>query len=114
MRTQNTTNEGTIKEFNNGNINVKFDLLADARRNCSDIEILNWLFDSVDCYLIGDQFCLSNYDCGVTVYNSYSDLCYVLSFSALDRAFKTGATMKLYAHKPETWEREEIDRFFTC
>ena len=102
---------GSLKEFNNGNINIKFDLKM-LYKNESDIVQLLWLLDDFDTYNIGDEFCLSNYDMGCLLYNCYSDLTYILSFSELSDAFKTGKTLKLYARKPDEYDRQEIERYF--
>ena len=70
----------------------------------SDIKI----FNNIDCYFIGDTYCLSNYDTGHTVYNAYSDLVYIFAWSDLEK-LKAGYTVKLYARKPEKEDREIIE-----
>ena len=102
---------GTIKEFSNGNINIKFDP-SGVYKNESDIINLLWLVDSCDIYDIGEQYCLSNYDLGLTLYNLHSDKCYILSFTELAEKFNNGKTLKLYAHTPDNYEREEINARF--
>lgn len=111
MKRENTTNIGTVKQFNNGNINVKFDLNG-VYKDESDIVNLLWLFDSIDTYNIGDEFCLSNYDMGCMLYDCYSDLVFIVSFTELQNAFKTGKTLKLYARKPDNYDREAINAEF--
>ena len=101
---------GSIKEFKNGNINIKFNI-NDVYKDESDIVNLLWLVDDKDIYNIGDEYCLSNYDMGCTLYNIRLDKVYILSFSQLADCFKTGKTLKLYAHKPDSYDREEINNF---
>ncbi len=108
------TNEN-IKEFNNGNINIKLDngLIEDIKvGHVSVIEILSSVLDSLDCYLIGEEFCISNFDMGVLVYNVYSDKVYILSFGDIEDKLLKGQTMKLYARIPDDEDRNEINRYF--
>lgn len=116
MRRENYTNHGHIKEFKNGNINVTFsrdaiNKIFENGGHLSDIEILSWLLDSIDCDFIGDEFCLSNFDMGTMIYNCYSDLIYIISFSDIDNILKQGKTLKLYAKTPDDDDREEIERW---
>jgi len=104
-----------IKEFKNGNINIKFnaDILEDIKSgHTSIIEVLAYTLDSLDCYIIGEEFCLSNYDMGVLVYNLYSDKIYILSFGDVYNKLSDGQTIKLYAADPTEDEREEIEKYF--
>ena len=111
MKRTNNSRLGSIKEFNNGNINVKFDLQG-VYKNESDVVNLLWLLDDFDTYNIGDEYCLSNYDMGLTLYNLYSDKCYIVSFTELSGRFQNGKTLRLYAHDPDEWERDEIKKHF--
>ena len=115
MKRDNYINEGTITEYKNGNINIK--LSSDAIKDInigrySDIECLSWLLDSIDCTFIGDEFCLSNFDMGAMIYNYYSDLCYIISFSDIESVLKAGKTLKLYGYKPSEDDREQIEKNF--
>lgn len=102
--------DATTKEFKNGNINITF--TGDNDGSISDIELLNDALFWKDCYFIGEQYCLSNYDMGVTVYNCRRDLVYILSFSALDAAYNNNKTLKLYASVPDETDRELIDAWY--
>ena len=108
-----TTNDriGRAIQFENGNINVKFDL-SGIYKNESDVINLLWLLESLDIDFIGEQYCLSNYDMGITLYSYYTDQCFVVSFSELAACFESGKTMKLYAHTPDEYDREEIEKRF--
>lgn len=103
---ENYTNEGYIKEFNNHNINLR---ITNDQTNISDIEKLSFLLDSLDCYFIGEEFCLSNYDMGIMIYNSYSDKCYIIAFSEIEKAQEK--TIKLHAFEPGEEERAAINEF---
>lgn len=103
---------GTIKEFKNGNMNIHFDI-QDVYKNESDVVNLLWLIDSHDTYNIGDEYCLSNYDMGMTLYNCRIDRVYIVSFTELAESFRTGKTLKLFAHIPDDYDRELIDQFFS-
>ena len=103
---------GTIKEFKNGNMNIHFDI-QDVYQDESDIVNLLWLIDSHDTYNIGDEYCLSNYDMGMTLYNVRTDKIFIVSFSELSESFKTGKTLKLYARIPDKYDRELIDQFYS-
>jgi hypothetical protein len=108
----NYTNEGYIKEFNNHNINIRFmpDAIANIRGGrWSDIEVLSWLLDTIDCYLIGEEFCLSNYDMGAQIYNAYSDKVYIISFGDINARLMEGYTLKLYASNPTEDDLEKIN-----
>ena len=109
MKRKHNCNEGIITEYKNGNITIKF--YPENVSNDQILELSELLFWN-DCYIIGDQFCLSNYDAGCLIYNTYSDLCYILSFSQLENAYKTGKTMRLYARVPDEYDRETIENYF--
>ena len=99
--------------FKNGNINIRFskETINDIKANkFSDIECLSFALDNVDCYFVGEQFCLSNYDMGVLIYSVYSDKAFILAFSEMDKLIQ-GKTLKLYAHKPNIEEREQIQYY---
>ena len=112
MKRQNILNEGIIKEFCNNNINIHFDLEYIKESHCSDIENLSFILDSLDCYIIGEEYCLSNYDMGCTIYNVYSDKVYILSFTALNEAYNTGKTLKLFANTPDSYDHEIIESWY--
>lgn len=112
MKRENNTNDGIIKEFENGNINIKLSVDAIADINAgkySDIEVISWLLNDLDCYFIGEEFCLSNFDMGVSIYNYYSDLVYILAFSDIINKLMQNKTLKLYAATPTADDRALID-----
>lgn len=97
-----------IKEFINGNINLRFDrnMIEEAQKD--DVLTLASLLETLDCYFIGETYSLSNYETGHTIYNAYSDLMYVFAWNALEE-LKQGKTVKLYARKPGETDREILE-----
>ena len=98
-----------IKEFKNGNLVIKFAPDEMEKLNAgrvSEIELLSWALDSLDCYIIGEEFCLSNYDMGCQVYNLQLDRLYIVSFTDIETKLKQGKSLKLYAYKPDSYDRE--------
>ncbi len=95
------------KEYKNGNITVKLDKTAieDMKKDETLIisDILSWL----DCYFIGETYCLNNWETGHTLYNVYSDLVYIFPWRYLE-TLKAGKTVRLYARKPDENDRETI------
>ena len=53
---------------------------------------------------------MSNYTTGATIYNAYSDLCYIIDFSDIETVLMSGRYLKLYARKPDENDRETIER----
>ena len=103
-----------VKEFKNGNINIRFTAEEISEINndktLSGSVYLMWALDSADCCLIGETFCLSNFAMGHTIYNMYSDVCYTLDLSDIDAVLMQGKTLKLYARKPDPEDREMIEQ----
>ena len=97
------------KEYKNGNIIIKYDrdMIAESKRD--SILTLSSLLDMIDCYFIGETYCLGNYETGHTVYNVYSDLVYVFAWSELE-ALEAGKAVRLFARKPDETDRELIER----
>ena len=95
--------------FKNGNLNIRFspEEIANIKAGKhSDIEILSWKLDSFDTYFIGEQYCLSNYEIGCTLYSCYSDSVFLLNFSDIDKYLMNGKMLKLYAMRPTQDDRE--------
>lgn len=100
------------KRFKNGNLNIRFS--PDEIQNIkvgdySSIELLSWKLDSFDTYFIGDEYSLSNYTMGCTLYSCYVDKVYILDFSDIDSVLMAGDTLKLYATEPTPEDREQIE-----
>ena len=96
------------KEYKNGNIIIKYDrdMIAESKRD--SLLTLSSVLDGIDCYFIGETYCLGNYETGHTVYNAYSDLVYVFAWSELE-ALEAGKAVKLFARKPDETDRELIE-----
>ena len=97
------------KEYKNGNIIIKYDrdMIAESKRD--SLLTLSSVLDEIDCYFIGETYCLGNYETGHTVYNSYSDLIYVFAWSDIE-SLESGKTIRLFARKPDETDRELIER----
>lgn len=98
--------------FNNDNIHIKLsrESLDDYRQGkFSDIELISFALEDVDTYIIGEQYCLSNWDMGCTLYNCNRDKVYILSFKALEEVLMQGKTLILKAHTPDETDREIIE-----
>jgi len=109
MLRENYNNVGLIKEYKNGNIAIKLYLDNIEEFEKDEVLEISELFSQLDCYFIGESYCLSNYAMGHTVYNIYSDLVYIFPWPALED-LKAGKTIKLYASKPDEIDREWIKR----
>ena len=109
MLRENYNNDGIIKEYKNGNITIKYykEGIQESKRD--SLLALSSLLDMIDCYFIGETYCLSNYETGHTIYNAYSDLIYVFAWSGLE-ALESGKAVKLFARKPDETDRELIER----
>ena len=96
------------KEYKNGNIIIKYDrdMIAESKRD--SLLTLSSVLDEIDCYFIGETYCLNNYETGHTIYNAYSDLVYIFAWSELE-ALEAGKAIKLFARKPDETDRELIE-----
>ena len=96
-----------IKEFKNGNLHIKYST------DHNEWEMLSGILERLDCYVVGEEFCLGNYDMGCMIYNAYSDLVYIFRFGDFEK-LEEGKTIILYARKPDSEEREEIEKEFSA
>lgn len=96
------------KEYKNGNITIKYDrdMISESKRD--SLLTLSSVLSEIDCSFIGETYCLSNYETGHTIYNSYSDLVYIFAWSELEN-LGAGKTIKLFARKPVETDRELIE-----
>lgn len=108
MLRENYNNDGIIKEYENGNITIKYykEGIQESKRD--PILTLSSLLDMIDCYFIGETYCLSNYETGHTIYNIYSDLVYIFAWSEVE-TLEVGKAVKLFARKPDETDRELIE-----
>ena len=103
-------NSAFAKEFKNGNISIKYDANTIKEAQKDELLTLSEILNSIDCYFVGETFCLSNYATGHLIYNLYSDLVYVFNWQWL-KTLKQGKTIKLYVCKPDDDDREIIKEF---
>ncbi len=102
------TDNYKAKRFKNGNINIRFspdDIDLIKMGKVSDIEVLCWKLEDVDCYFIGESYCTSSYTTGATVYDSYNDNIFRLEFRGIDDLMQ-GKAIKLYALVADDVDRE--------
>ena len=109
MLRENYNNDGIIKEYKNGNITIKYykDGIRESKRD--SLLTLSSLLDIIDCYFIGEAYCLGNYAMGHTIYNCHSDLCYIFAWNDIE-TLEQGKTLKLYARKPNETDKEILEK----
>ena len=99
------------KLYKNNNLDVQFsqDEIAKIKDGrYTPLEMLESIIEWSGCYLIGEIFCISNYDCGVDIYNLNRDVIYTLRMSDIDRVLLKGKTLKLYAREVNEYERQTL------
>ena len=113
MLRENYNNEALVREYKNGNLLIRY--YPEGREFAARDEILalSEALDLVDCYFIGDTYCLSNWETGHTIYNAYSDLVYIFAWSDLEK-LAAGRAVRLYARRPDETDREIISREWGC
>ena len=96
-----------IMELTNNDLVIKYDhdTIKEAKKDemLTFSDVLFWM----DTDIIGDEFCLSNYEMGIQLYNGYSDKCYIVTFTDLER-IKTGEEVTLTAYDPDEDDRVAI------
>ena len=102
-----------LKEFKNGNLNIKFsaEMLEEIKKN-THVDSMSTLSDLLfwnDCYIVGDSFCISNYAMAISIYNNYLDVLYTLNLSDLENKLIAGKTLKLYAQKVSSDDRNMLE-----
>lgn len=100
-----------IKEFKNGNLSIRFPAEEMERLKegiISAIEVISWTLDELDCYFVGEEFCLGNYAMGAMIHNCHSDLIYIINFNDIYDVLEKGHWLRLYAKKPDTDDKEVI------
>ena len=103
-----------IKEFGNGNLSIRFPAeCLDQVKNgvVSAIEVLSWTLDELDCYFVGNEFCLGNDAMGTMIYNCHSDFVYIINFNDIEKVLAAGRWLRLYARTPDEDDRKIIDEW---
>ena len=99
-----------VERYKNGNIHIRFepDEIEDINAGrYSEIELLFDRLFWVGTYEIGEPGCAGNYDMYITLYSYYSDKCYMILYSEIDK-LKEGKTIILRAFEPDAETREMI------
>ena len=109
MKRENYNNDGIIREYGNGNITIKYfpDGIQTSKKD--SVLTLSSLLDMIDCYFIGETYNLSNWACGHTIYNAYSDLVYIFNWDDISE-LENGKTVRLYARKPDETDKEILEK----
>lgn len=96
---------GKCRQFKNGNINLRIpkEDLEDFKKD--QVLYLSELLSWNNCEFIGETYCLNNFETGHTIYNWYTDRCYIFAWSDLEKLAE-GKSVKLYARVPVEYERE--------
>lgn len=103
-----------IKEFKNGNLSIRFpaEYREKLKKNIvSAIEVLSWTLDELDCYFVGEEFCLGNDAMGAMIYNYYSDLVYIINFNDIENVLAAGHWLRLVARTPDEEDRKIINEW---
>lgn len=109
-------NDGIV-EFKNNNLNIHLDADQIARINNSEnpageyFWIIAQILDGLDCYFVGEAYCLGNFAMGATIYNLHSNVCYTLNFADVGKTLLKRKTLKLYARRPDEDDMEKIEAF---
>ena len=90
-----------------GVITIEYDADGIEMANKDEIYMFFNSVEMLDCYLVGEQYCMSNYDMAFDMYNNYTDLIYQVPFSKLEE-LKQGEKIELWGHTPDDVEREMI------
>ena len=109
MLRENYNNGGIIREYKNGNITIRYYKEGIEESKKDNILLLSSLLDMIDCSFIGETYCLSNWATGHTIYNAYSNLVYVFSWSEIEE-LERGKTIRLYARKPNETDKEILEK----
>lgn len=103
-----------IKRFKNGNMHIHLtkDTIEDIKADKHETPLIRilWMLEDEDCSLIGEQFCLSNYDMGVRLYSWYYGKCYTLAMGADVEDIMEGRTVILKAETPNEYDMEDLRR----
>ncbi len=113
MLRENYDTEARVREFKNGNLSIRYYREGREFAARDAVLALSEALDLVDCYLIGETYCISNWETGHTVYNAYSDLVYIFAWSDLEK-LAAGRAVRLYARRPDEADREIISREWGC
>lgn len=107
MLRENYNNDGIVKEYKNGNLTIRY--YEDGKKSSDEVLTISELLWSIDCYFIGETYCLNNWETGNTIYNCYSDKVYIFPWAALAE-LQAGKTIRLYARQPDETDREIISQ----
>ena len=104
------TNIGVIREYKNGNIDVRLNsdvsMLHPNDRNT--MTRIQRLLDCLDCYVIGEY---EGFETEYTVYNAHSDTIGLLTAFDERKLAEGNRTVKIYMHEITGDEWEQVRQF---
>lgn len=68
------------------------------------------MLEELDCYFVGEEFCLSNYTTGAMIYNCYADLIYIINPGDIESVLAVGCWLRLYVKTPDLDDRKIIEK----
>ena len=95
-------------EYKNRDLKIRYDpdTIEDSKQD--SVLTISSVLDEIDCYFIGETYCLGNFYTGHTVYNAHSDLVYVFPWHYLEY-LEAGRPVKLIGRKPDNADREILE-----
>lgn len=103
-----------VIKFKNGNFNMwlgKNDIATIKEHPDRDMEIILSTLSDNDMYVIGDEFCLSNFDMGCYIYSAYFDKGYIFPFGCVQELLD-GKSVKFYALELDEDDRAVVKEQF--
>ena len=108
-----TLREMFAKEFVRENGNAVISLPEERIKELKKWDEIEFLFSFLadhECTVIGEQFCLNNYEMGCAVFDEFADKVYVFPFRFLED-MKEGKDVTLTGKEPTEEDREELKRW---
>ena len=87
-----------LKRFKNGNLHIKFcdeDMQILKKHRDMDIEMLFGVLCDNGCEIVGDEFCIDNYNMGCLIHDHYNENDFILNFRDLDNMIDNKKTIIL-------------------
>ncbi len=99
--------EYCIVEFNNGNLDIKYDDETITSALLDRWGVLADILWNLDCEFVGEPQSFGNFDVAIMIYNSHLDRIYTFSGSDMEDLLK-GKSVRLLAVVPDEEARQYI------
>ena len=99
------------KRYKNGNMTFKAEK-EELEKPDQIFEDFLYSTTDFDLEILGDEFCISNYEMGMCLYSFYTDMKYIVPFSLIDE-LKEGKTIRLYGAKLDEQDRTDLEERFS-